>query len=127
MHVKFIAAVHGLACYVSGRSFSQMLRANASKHKAMSYERMVKTEDELAAEVASWLDKATEVDAMEDAEHGPDRRGDEMPDWMANKQQRLDRIRAARAALEAEAKAAAAAKEAVRLGIVVHAFFECQH
>ncbi len=52
------------------------LRANASKHKAMSYERMVKAEDELAAEVANWLDKADEVDTMEDAEHGADRRGD---------------------------------------------------
>ncbi len=90
------------------------LRANASKHKAMSYERMVKAEGELAAEVESWLDKAAEVDATEDAEHGPDQRGDETPDWMADKQQRLARIRAARAALEAEAKAAAAAKEAAR-------------
>ncbi len=97
------------------------LRANASKHKAMSYERMVKAEDELAAEVASWLDKATEVDATEDAEHGPDQRGDETPDWMANKQQRLDRIRAARTALEAEAKAAAAAKEAARPELAVKA------
>ena len=49
--------------------------------------------DELAAEVASWLDKATEADATEDAEHGPDQRGDETPDWMADKKQRLDRIR----------------------------------
>ena len=97
------------------------LRANASKHKAMSYERMVKAEDDLAAEVASWLDKATEADATEDAEHGPDQRGDETPDWMANKQQRLDRIRAARAALEAEAKAAAAAREAARPEPVVKA------
>ena len=90
------------------------LRANASKHKAMSYERMVKAEDELAAEVASWLDKAGEVDAAEDAELGPDRRGGETPGWLADKQQRLARIRAARAALEAEAKAAAEVKEAVR-------------
>jgi transposase len=97
------------------------LRANASKHKAMSYERMVKAEDELAAEVASWLDKATEADATEDAEHGPDQRGDETPDWMANKQQRLARIRVARAALEAEAKAAAAAKEAARPELAVKA------
>ena len=49
----------------------------------MSYERMVKAEDELAAEVANWLAKADEVDTMEDAEHGADRRGDETPDWMA--------------------------------------------
>ena len=98
------------------------LRANASKHKATSYERMAKAEGELAAEVKRWLDKAGEADATEDAEHGPDRRGDETPGWpdaarqsgMADKQQRLARIRAARAALEAEAKAAAEAKEAVR-------------
>ncbi len=90
------------------------LRANASKHKAMSYERMVKAEGELAAEVASWLDKAGKADAAEDAEHGPDRRGDETPGWMADKQQRLERIRAARAALEAEAKAVAEVKEAAR-------------
>ena len=90
------------------------LRANASKHKAMSYERMVKAEGELAAEVASWLDEAGEADATEDADHGPDQCGDETPGWIADKQQRLARIRAARAALEAEAKALAAAKEAGR-------------
>lgn len=90
------------------------LRANASRHKAMSYERMLRAEAELAAEVKGWLDKADAADAAEDAEHGADRRGDEMPDWMANRQQRLARIRAARAALEAEAMAAAEAKAAAR-------------
>ena len=59
----------------------------------------------------NWLDKAGKVDATENTEHGPDRRGDETQGWMADKQQRLARIRAARAALEAEAKAAAAAKK----------------
>ena len=97
------------------------LRANASKHKAMSYERMLKAKDELAAEVKRWLDKAGEVDATEDAEHGTDRRGDQTPDWMADKQRRLIRIRAARAALEAEAKAAAVAKDAARPEPVVKA------
>ena len=52
----------------------------------MSYERMVKAEDELAAEVKSWLDRAGEVDDTDDAEHGADQRGDETPDWMAEKQ-----------------------------------------
>jgi len=56
------------------------LRANASKHKAMSYERMVKAEDELAAEVKSWLDKAGEADATEDAEHGPEQRAERVND-----------------------------------------------
>jgi transposase len=81
------------------------LRANASKHKAMSYRYMVQQEPKLAAEVASWLDQAEAADAAEDAEHGAGRRGDETPDWMADKQRRLERIRAAKAQLEAEAKA----------------------
>lgn len=57
------------------------LRANASKHKAMSYGRMVAQEPRLAAEVAAWFSEAEAVDAAEDAEHGP-ARGDEMPDWV---------------------------------------------
>lgn len=61
------------------------LRANASKHKAMSYARMVRAEVELQAEVQAWLDRAAAADAAEDAEHGADRRGDEMPEWMADK------------------------------------------
>lgn len=81
------------------------LRANASKHKAMSYKYMVQQEPKLAAELASWLDQADAADAAEDAQHGADRRGDEMPDWMADRQRRLERIRAAKAQLEAEAKA----------------------
>jgi transposase len=86
------------------------LRASASKHKAMSYARMCQAEPELAAEVQRWLDQADAADATEDAALGPDRRGDEMPAWMRDKQRRLERIRAARAELEAEAKAAEAAK-----------------
>jgi transposase len=82
------------------------LKANASKHKAMSYQRMMKAEAELSAEVAQWLQRATEADAADDATHGPDRRGDEPPDWMRDKQARLARIRAAKAELEAEAQAA---------------------
>ena len=81
------------------------LKANASKHKSMSYKHMVSQEPKLAAEVASWLDKADAADAVEDAEHGAGRRGDETPAWMADKQRRLERIRAAKAQLEAEAKA----------------------
>ena len=81
------------------------LKANASKHKAMSYGRMRRAEAELAAEVAGWLAQAEAADAAEDAEHGADRRGDELPGWVADKQQRLERIRAAKAALEAEAAA----------------------
>ena len=77
--------------------------ANASRHKAMSYGRMTTRALEVEAEVEGWLEQAEQVDGAEDAEHGPDRRGDEMPAWMADKQQRLERIREAKAALEAEA------------------------
>jgi len=79
------------------------LKANASRHKAMSYGRMRTSEPKLAAEVAAWLAEAEKVDAAEDADHGVDRRGDETPAWMADKQERLARIRQAKAELEAEA------------------------
>jgi transposase len=83
------------------------LAANASKHKAMSYGRMAPAAAALAAEVEGWLARAAREDAADDAAHGADRRGDELPDWVADKQARLERIRAAKAVLEAEAKAAA--------------------
>lgn len=82
------------------------IKANASKHKAMSYARMKKREAELEAEVDRWLGAAEAADREEDTLHGK-RRGDEMPGWVADKQKRLQKIREARAALEAEAKAAA--------------------
>ena len=82
------------------------LKANASRHKAMSYGRMKTTEPKLAAEVDAWLKAAEAQDRAEDAEHGADLRGDETPEWMADKQTRLERIRQAKAELEAEAQRA---------------------
>jgi hypothetical protein len=79
------------------------LKASASRHKAMSYGRMKQAEPKLAAEVAAWLKAAEAADAADDAEFGADLRGDETPAWMADKQQRLERIRKAKAELEAEA------------------------
>src|SRR6516165_5891241 len=86
------------------------IKANASKHKAMSYERMEKRAGELEAEVARWLSSAEAADAGEDKLYGRDKSGEEMPDWVADKKRRAEIIRAAKAALEAEAKAAAEAK-----------------
>jgi transposase len=86
------------------------IKANASKHKAMSYERMKKREAELKAEVDRWLAAAEAADAAEDTLYGS-KRGDELPDWVADKQKRLEKIREAKAALEAEAKAAAEEEE----------------
>jgi transposase len=86
------------------------IAANASKHKAMSYVGMKKREAELQAEVDGWLEAAEAADTEEDRLHGRDKRGDELPDWVADKAKRLAKIRQAKAALEAEAKAAAEAK-----------------
>lgn len=85
------------------------VKANASKHKAMSYERMKKTAKELEAEVAQWFEQADAADEAEDREYGRDRRGDELPDWVADKKKRLEVIRAAMKELQAEAKAELAA------------------
>ena len=88
------------------------IKANASKHKAMSYGRMTGAEAKLAAEVAGWLKQAAAIDAAEDRQLGSSQRGDETPEWVANKVRRLAKIREAKAALEAEAQAAAAARAA---------------
>ncbi len=89
------------------------IKANASKHKAMSYDRMKKREAELKAEVDRWLEAAEAADREEDRLYG-ERRGDEMPDWVADKEKRLEKIRQAKAELEAEARAAAAAEGKAR-------------
>ena len=86
------------------------IKANASKHKAMSYERMEKRAAELEAEVAKWLNSAEAADAGEDKLYGRDKTGEEMPGWVADKKRRAETIRTAKAELEAEAKAAAEAK-----------------
>src|SRR5216684_263334 len=83
------------------------IKANASKHKAMSYERMKKREAELKAEVARMLAAAEAADCEEDETFGKDKRGDELPDWTGDKQKRLAKIQQAMAALEAEARQAA--------------------
>lgn len=86
------------------------LKANASKHKAMSYGRMKKAEAELQTIVSGWLRQAQAADAREDEEHGADQSGEELPDWVRDKQGRLEKIREARARLEAEAQAQASQK-----------------
>ncbi len=83
------------------------VRANASKHKAMSYGRMRTEVTRLEAEVQALLARAERVDAAEDAEHGPARRGDELPAELARRTTRLATIRTAMAAREAEAQATA--------------------
>lgn len=89
------------------------VRANASKHKAMSYGRMEKKAEELEAEVKRLLSEAEAADAAEDALYGKGRRGDELPEELRLKQSRLSKIREAMAFLEAEAKDRADAQREV--------------
>jgi hypothetical protein len=74
----------------------------------MSYGRMEARARELEGQVDQWLAAADATDAAEDERYGRDKRGDELPAWVADKTQRAAKIRAAQAELEAEAKAAAA-------------------
>jgi transposase len=80
------------------------VKANASKHKAMSYERMGEAEKELEEEVKKLLMEGERIDEEEDRLYGADRRGDELPKELARRETRLKRIRKAKAALEAKAR-----------------------
>jgi transposase len=80
------------------------IKANASKHKAMSYKRMKEEEARLEAEVAELLKKAEAMDEEEDRRYGKDKRGDELPKELALRESRLKKIGEAKAALEAEAR-----------------------
>ena len=75
------------------------VKANASKHKAMSYDRMEKAEVEFAETVKGWLDQAEITDMGEDFRFR-NRQGDELPAWVANKAERMKKIKEAKAALE---------------------------
>jgi transposase len=86
------------------------IKANASKHKAMSYGRMRQAEATLRAEVAELLRRAEAADRDEDERYGPDRRGDELPAELARRESRLAVLRQAQAALEAEARERARAE-----------------
>lgn len=87
------------------------IKANASKHKAMSYKRMEKAESELEGIVSDWFNKAKAADLRDDQEHGVELSGEELPDWVRDKQRRLEKIREARARLESEAQAAEKGEE----------------
>ena len=84
------------------------VKANASKHKAMSHERMLKSERQLEAEMRALLRKAEIIDAQEDGQYGKGKRGDELPEELQRRSSRLEWIRKAKAELEAEATAAKA-------------------
>ena len=84
------------------------IKANASKHKAMSYKRMNETEARLKQEIDALLAAAEKTDAEEDARYGKDRRGDELPAELQRRESRLRKIQEAKTALEEKAKEEAA-------------------
>ena len=86
------------------------VKANASKHKAMSYNRMDKTLQQLEAEVEQLLEEAKTVDAQEDARYGKGKRADELPKDLRRRQDRIAKIKQAKQSLEDEAQAKAQAK-----------------
>ena len=91
------------------------VKADASKHKAMSYDRMREQEKKLKAEIKKLTDAAKHADEVEDAVFGPDFRGDELPKEIARREDRLAVIQAAKKRLE-ERKAAEAAEQAKAKG-----------
>ena len=86
------------------------VKANASKHKAMSYGRMDKTIQQLEAEVKQLLEEAQTVDEDEDARYGKGKRIEELPEDLRRRQDRIAKIKEAKKALEDQAKAKAQAK-----------------
>ena len=90
------------------------IKANASRHKAMSYDRMKEEEKRLKEEIAGLLAEAEATDAAEDEAHGRDRSGDELPDELKRRESRLAKILEAKALLQERARAEAAEEAARR-------------
>lgn len=80
------------------------IKANASRHKAMSYDRMTAEEERLQQEITELLEQAEATDASEDEQHGQDRSGEELPAELARRESRLKKIQEAKAALEKQAR-----------------------
>lgn len=90
------------------------VKANASRHKAMSYGRMKKKEEQLRKEIEAILSDAAEQDRQEDDKFGKGKRGDELPEELRMRETRLKKIQEAKAALEQEAKETAKAQRKAR-------------
>src|SRR4051812_35150975 len=108
VEVLKLCAAAGLAKVGTIALDGTKVKANASRHKAMSYERMPEEEARLKREIATILAEAESADATEDAAHGRDRRGDELPQELARRQSRLAKIQQAEALLEERARTEAA-------------------
>lgn len=109
-----LCALAGLAKVGTIALDGTKVKANASRHKAMSYDRMKTEEIRLKEEIAKLLAEAEATDKAEDIEHGPDRQGDELPDELARRQSRLAKIQGARKLLEERARIEATEEAARR-------------
>ena len=114
VEVLKLCALAGLAKVGTIALDGTKVKANASRHKAMSYDRMKAEEARLQEEIAKLLADAQAADDAEDLEHGRDRHGDELPDELARRQGRLAKIQGARKLLEERARIEAAAEAARR-------------
>ncbi len=104
LEVLKLCAVAGLTRVGTIALDGTKIKANASRHKAMSYDRMKEEEKRLAEEIARLMAEAEATDAAEDQTHGQDCRGDELPDELKRRTDRLAKIKAAKALLEERAR-----------------------
>jgi transposase len=114
VEVLKLCALAGLAKVGTIALDGTKIKASASRHKAMSYERMPEEEARLKREIATILAEAESADTTEDAAHGPGRRGDELPQELSRRQSRLAKIQEAKALLEERARTEAAEDAARR-------------
>src|SRR6266404_9690255 len=114
VEVLKLCALAGLARVGTIALDGTKVKANASRHKAMSYDRMKSEEARLQEEIAGLLADAQSADEAEDLRHGPDRHGDELPDELARRQSRLAKIRDAKRLLEERARIEATEEAARR-------------
>jgi len=114
VHVPKLCSLAGLTKVGTIALDGTKVKANASRHKAMSYERMDTEEKRLTEEVTKLSAEAESADTAEDAAHGPDRRGDELPEELKRRQTRLAKIQQAKALLGERARTEAAEEAARR-------------
>ena len=87
------------------------IKANAAQSKGKTYEAIKKDEKRLEEEVKRWFEEAEMMDQREDELYGETKRGDELPDWVTNKQERIKRLKQARQELEAKSETERKARE----------------
>jgi transposase len=114
VEVLKLCALAGLAKLGTIALDGTKVKANASRHKAMSYDRMKAEEARLKDEISKLMAEAKAADDAEDLQHGPDRHGDELPDELARRQGRLAKIQAAKRLLEERARIEATEEAARR-------------